>query len=169
MDTGDKIKFEPIWISGLAALAFFFIYKTGSVFLQDGIHDWQKDVLLLIFPVFSARLFLPMFFKMIFGIPALQFTDDQLIDNVVGVSIDWENVQNIRISGVRKPFLSIDLKDTGKFYSGIRNPFKRILLRGLFALASGDVPVNLAFVAGDNEAAAALARVYWNRYYGITD
>lgn len=110
-----------------------------------------------------------MFFKMIFGVPALQFTDNQLIDNLVGVRIDWENVQNIRVSGISKPFLSIDLKDTDKFYSSVRNPIKRYLLKVFFALASGDVPVNLAFVAGNNESAAALARVYWNRYYGITD
>jgi hypothetical protein len=169
MESQDKIRFEPIWITGMAALAFFLIYKAGGVFVQDGIHQWLRDAPILIIPFFTSLAFLPMFFKMIFGIPALQFINDQLIDNVVGVRIDWENVQNIRISGVSKPFLSIDLKDTGKFYASIRNPFKRILLRGLFALASGDVPVNLAFVAGDNEAAAAMARVYWNRYYGIND
>ena len=110
-----------------------------------------------------------MCFKMLFGIPAIEFTHDQLIDNVVGVKVDWDNVEYISISGTYKPFLSIDLKDPKKFYSSIRNPVKRVLIKIFFSLAKGDVPINLAFVAGNSESIGAVAQVYWNKYYGIND
>src|ERR1700733_5144874 len=59
-------------------------------------------------------LALPMAFKMLTGIPAIQLTADELVDNVFGLSIDWANVQHLEIRGTSRPCLSIDLKDKDK-------------------------------------------------------
>jgi len=65
-------------------------------------------------------MLLPMFFKMILGIPAIELNHDQIINNIVGIRVDWENVKNITITGTYRPFLSIDLKDTQVFYLSIK-------------------------------------------------
>lgn len=110
-----------------------------------------------------------MFFKMIFGIPAILLTADQLVDNVVGISVDWKDIQDIRITGVSKPFLSITLKDKKAFFQNIQNPIKRVLLRVIFSISTGDVSINMAMVAGSNEAVRSVVMVYWSRYYGHSD
>ncbi|MGF7079225.1 hypothetical protein [Mucilaginibacter sp. UYCu711] len=164
METNAAYKFEPIWVSVLSITALVMSYN----FLKGFIARPSYDVPGLIFmsaPLVLSLLFLPMGVKMLLGIPAITFTHDQLIDNVFGIKIDWENVQNVRLSGSRKPFLTIDLKDTDKFYSSINNPLKRIAIRMLFALSPGDASVNLAFVAGDNHAIVAVTQVYWEKHY----
>lgn len=164
-----KFKFEPIWISALGIMSLVLIYKEWSTLAES---NYKIDPLyiglslaLLIIP---CCFFLPMAFKMFTGVPAIILTESQLIDNTVNISIDWSNVKDIRIVGAKKPFLSITLKDRDKFFSNI-NLFKRGFLKLLYATVAGDVSINLAFAAGSNEAIAAVARVYWGRYYGIED
>jgi hypothetical protein len=149
-------------------MSLFIFYKIFSAFAADPSYD-LFGLIFLSCPLIFLAMILPMFFKMIIGIPAIELNHDQLINNVVGIKVNWENVENIRITGTYKPFLSIDLKDTHAFYSSIKNPLKRLLIKGFFLLGKGDVPINLAFVAGNEESVAAVARVYWNRYYGIND
>ena len=168
METEAGYKFEPIWVSALSLISLGGLYGTVSAFVADPSYDIFGLVFLL-FPVLVAWIILPMAFKMLKGVPAIQFTDRQLVDNIVGVSVDWENIEYIGISGSYKPFLSIDLKDTKKFYSNIQNPVKRVLVKIFFSMASGDVPINLAFVAGNNESILGVAQVYWNKYYGVKD
>ena len=168
METEAQFKFEPIWVSVLSLMSLCVVYETVTAFISKPSYDIY-GLIFLSFPIIFASLILPMAFKMLAGVPAIQFTHDQLVDNVVGVKVDWNNVELIAISGSYKPFLSIDLKDTKEFYSSIRNPVKRIFIRIFFSIAKGDVPINLAFVSGDNEGIAATARVYWNKHYGIKE
>jgi hypothetical protein len=163
-----RFKFEPIWISVLSAIPVFIFYQIYKMAVKPA-PDLKEITVFAIPALLVSAMFLPMFFKMLSGIPAILLTEDQLVDNVVGVAIDWSNIKDIRITGVKKPFLSIILKDTDLFYSNIYNPIKRTLLKLLFSLSAGDVSVNLALVAGDNDAVAATAKVQWARYYGIDD
>lgn len=164
----NEFKFEPIWVSALGLFSLYLVYNFYKSIIVPGT-DYLEFAVFSILPIFLGILILPMAFKMIIGIPAIEFTGTELVDNVFGISIRWENIQDIRISGVSKPFLSITLKDKNQFWIGIRNPVKRILLRFLFLISPGDVSINLAFVAGSNEAISALAQVYWNRFYGRFD
>jgi hypothetical protein len=161
-------KFEPIWITVLGLSMLFLVYKCCTNAIEA---DFKFDYTVIpfaLFPLFLCWVVLPMFFRMMFGIPAILLTADQLVDNVVGISIDWKDIQDIRITGVSKPFLSITLKDKKEFFQNI-HPIKRILLRMIFSISTGDVSVNLAMVAGSNEAVKSVVMVYWGRYYGHSD
>jgi len=161
----QQFKFEPVWVSVLTTIPLFCIYKAYSEISKQGfIFSFLFPILVMPFVIIGAPLLI-MGIKMLTGVPAIVLTTDQLVDNVVGITIDWANISNIQISGVKKPFLNISLKDKNKFYSSV-NPVKRILLKVFFAIGPGDVSVNLAFVAGNNEYIASLTRVYWSKYYG---
>ncbi len=163
-----EFKFEPVWVSVLGLLGLYIAY----LFCKDIIPDLKLDSISVVGIVGASSLLLlllPMSLKMIFGIPAIRLTSDQLIDNVVGIKIEWKDISDIRISGIAKPFIAITLKDKSSFFQSISNPVKRLLLRCFFLISSGDVSINLAMVAGDNESIVALTKVYWNRYYGIND
>lgn len=164
-----EFKFEPVWVSTLGATGTFFIYKLGSILFEPGFSFQYIDILVLLFILIVGILVLPMFFKMLIGIPAINLTSDQLIDNVVGIAINWKDIKDIRITGVSKPFLSITLNDKKAFFDNISNPFKRILFRIFFSIATGDVSINLAMVAGDNKSIKAMVMVQWSRYFGHYD
>jgi hypothetical protein len=163
-----KFKFEPVWTGLLGLLAIYLLYQFTLFIFQP---NFKIDILfvfgLLCFLAVPCLVFLPMAIKMIIGVPAILLTHDQLVDNVSGVLIDWANVEDIRITGTRKPFLSITLKDRDRFFSTIANPLKRVLLKLLYATVAGDASINLAFVKGDNETIAGLSRVYWQNFYGV--
>jgi hypothetical protein len=165
----SEFKFEPIWISFLSLLPIYFIYRfimivTAPGFIMDSSIIWYA-----IFPLITGITLLPMAIKMIIGVPAILLNDNELVDNVVGISINWEDIEDIRISGISKPFLSITLKNKEKFFSDITNPIKRVLLKLIFLISPGDVSINLAMVTGSNESIVALSQLYWNRYYGHND
>jgi len=166
----NEFKFEPIWVSFLSLLEGWIIYFICKSQLDPKSRiDLEGLAIFSTLPIFFGILILPMTFKLITGVPAIKLTQDALIDNVFGVSVDWSNIQNIKIAGSQKPFLAIDLKDRHKFYSGINNPLKRILLRVMFSISPSDVSINLAFVAGKNDAILAMTQVYWNKFYGNED
>jgi hypothetical protein len=167
MGTNAGYKFEPIWVSILSIISLVMTYGFLKVFIEKPSYN-VPGLIFITAPLILALLFLPMGVKMLLGIPAITFTHDQLVDNVFGIKIDWENVQNVRLSGSRKPFLSIDLKDTEKFYSSINNPLKRAAIKMLFFLSPGDISINLAFVSGDNQSIVAVTQVYWERHYQQT-
>lgn len=162
-------KFEPIWITALAGLAISLLYNLYIKVVAPNFKIDYSLIFLALMPLLLGTLILPMFFKMILGIPAILLTGDQLVDNVIGISIDWKDIQDIRIIGVKKPFLSIILKNKKEFFQNIPNPLKRILLRIFFSFSMADVSINLAMVAGDNDAVKSLAMVYWSRYYGHSE
>jgi len=163
-----KFKFEPIWVSVISVIPIAVIYQEYKTIVSSSF--WLNGIILFtVVSLFVCIMILPLTFKIITGIPAILLTNDQLVDNVVGVNIDWSNIEDIRITGIQKPFLTIILKDTDLFYSSINNPVKKILLRFLFLISPGDVSVNLALVAGDNDSIASMAQVYWQRYYGVED
>jgi hypothetical protein len=162
-------KFEPIWVTALTLASLFFGYQTYEIAIEPGSKFDYAIILLALIPLLMCSATLPMFFRMLFGIPAILLTADQLVDNVVGISIDWKDIQDIRITGVSKPFLSITLKDKKAFFKNIRNPLKRIFLKMLFSISIGDVSINLAMVIGNNEAVKSVVMVYWSRYYGHSD
>jgi hypothetical protein len=164
METEAEYKFEPIWVSALNIIWLLMAYNFLKVFITRPSYD-VPGLIFISAPFVLALMYLPMGVKMLLGIPAICFTHDQLVDNVFGIKIDWENVQNVRLSGGRNQCLSIDLKDKEKFYSSINNPFKRIAIRALFLLSLGDASIKLAFVAGDNQGIFAVAQVYWDKYY----
>ncbi|MES2378558.1 MAG: hypothetical protein V4553_18340 [Bacteroidota bacterium] len=159
-----EYKFEPIWVSTLNLISLVMTYGFLKVFIERPSYN-VPGFIFISAPVILCMLFLPMGIKMLLGIPAITFTQDQFVDNVFGIKIDWDNVQNIRLSGTRNPLLSIDLKDTDKFYASINNPFKRVAIRALFALSTSDIVVNLAFVSGDNHGIVAVTQVYWEKHY----
>jgi hypothetical protein len=161
-------KFEPIWVTTLGVATLFLVYKCYTIAVEPGFKFEYSIIPFALLPLFFCWLTLPMFFKMLFGIPAILLTGDQLVDNVVGISVDWKDIQDIRVTGVSKPFLSITLKDKKTFFQNI-HPIKRILLRMIFSISTGDVSVNLAMVAGSNEAVRSVVMVYWGRYYGHSD
>jgi hypothetical protein len=164
METNTEFKFEPIWISVLNILTLTMAYNFFKVFIEKPSYN-VAGIVFAAAPLVPALLFLPMGIKMLLRIPAIAFTHDQLVDNVFGIKIDWENVQNIRLSGSRKPFLAVDLKDTERFYSSINNPIKRLALKALFSLSPGDVSINLAFVSGNSQSIVAVTQVYWEKHY----
>jgi hypothetical protein len=162
----SEFKFEPIWVSALTLFEAWIIYFLSEKTLASQL-DFKGLALFSCFPIFFGSLILPMTFRLIARIPAIQLTDNALIDNTFRITIDWSNVQNIKIVNTgKKSLLSIELKDRDQFFSDITNPFKRMFLRSIFYISPGDVSINLDFVAGKNEAILAKAQVYWNRYYG---
>jgi len=163
-----KFRFEPIWVSIISVLPIAVIYQEYKTIVSSTF--WLNGIIVFsVVSLFVCIMILPLTFKLITGIPAILLTNDQLVDNVVGVNIDWSNIKDIRITGIQKPFLTIILKDTDLFYSNINNPIKKILLKFIFLISPGDVSVNLALVAGDNDSIASMAQVYWQRYYGVED
>jgi len=162
-------KFEPIWVTALGGMTLFFVYKCCAITIEPTFKFDNLFIFVVLLPLFMGWMILPMFFRMLFGVPAILLTADQLVDNVMGISIDWKDIQDIRITGVSKPFLSIILKDKKTFFQNIQNPLKRILLRIFFSISTGDVSINLAMVAGSNEAVRSVVMVYWGRYYGHSD
>jgi hypothetical protein len=164
MGSNTEYKFEPIWVSLLSIISLVMAYSFLKVFIERPSYD-VPGLVFIAAPLILGLLFLPMGVKMLLGIPAIAFTHDQFVDNIFGIKIDWDNIQNVRLSGSRKPFLSIDLKDTEKFYSSINNPLKRIAIKALFLLSPGDASINLAFVSGDNQSIVAVTQVYWEKHY----
>jgi hypothetical protein len=162
-------KFEPIWVTALGVLTLFLVYKFCVIVVDPNFKFDYLLIILALTPLLMSWLIMPMFFRMLFGTPAILLTADQLVDNVMGISIDWKDIQDIRITGVSKPFLSIILKNKKEFFQNIQNPLKRTLLRIFFSISPGDISMNLAMVAGDNEAVRSVVMVYWSRYYGHFD
>jgi len=166
----NGFKFQPATVIILTLVFGWLSYVIGKDQLAMQKTDFGGLAFFLVpIGVSFLLLILPMAFKMLTGIPAIKLTADELVDNVFGVSIDWENVQHVEISGTRRPYLSIDLKDKDKFYAGIYNPAKRLFLRLLFTISPGDVSIALEFVSGNNEAILAMTQVYWNRFYGRSE
>ena len=165
----SEFKFEPVYVSFLILVEVGIVYMMWHGQQSAQKLDFEGLAIFGLLPLLLGLIILPMAFKMLTGVPAIQLTADGLVDNVFGIEIDWSNVQDLRIQGSQKPFLAIDLKDKDKFYSGISNPFKRLLLRFIFLISPSDVSILLAFVAGKNEAILAMSQVYWNRFYGRND
>ena len=164
-----EFKFEPLYVTFVNLVIAGIVYLVLRDQLSHEKLDIEGSVFFALIPILSGLVTLPMAFKMLTGTPAIQLTNDSLVDNVFGITIDRSNVQSLEIQGSWKPFLAINLKDKDKFYAGISNPFKRLFLRLMFVISPGDVSIYLAFVRGTNEAVLATAQVYWNRYYGIFD
>lgn len=164
-----EFKFEPLYVTFVSIVEVGMIYMLWKDQLSPAKLDLEGLAFFGLFPLLFGRIVLPMTYKMLIEVPAIQLTNNSIIDNVFGISIDWSNVQSLEIQGSAKPFLAIDLKDKDKFYAGIYNPFKRLFLRFMFAISPGDVSIYLAFVAGTNESVLATTQVYWNKFYGNND
>ncbi len=66
-------------------------------------------------------------------IPALQLTEEKLIDNINNQSYNWKDVKSISIASVRVKtrinFIAISLVDSEKYFNKISNPYKKFTAR----------------------------------------
>lgn len=159
-------KFQPFYVLFLAASFAGLLYVALRDIYSDASFDWIGFTGFILLPAIAELYVVTMVIKMLLGIPAIVLTPDGLVNNVSKVTIDWSNVANLRLEGSWKPFLAIDLKDTGKFYADIPNPLKRYSLRLLNLVSPGDISIYLAFVSGNEQEVFASSTAYWNKFYG---
>jgi hypothetical protein len=100
-------------------------------------------------PALLAWVVLPRFLLMLRGIPAIELTDDYLINNISGFSIEWADISEIHIKNNMKGpnALVINLKHPEKYFD---TPLKKLgyQLKQLFT--ADDITIPLIFVSGDS-------------------
>jgi hypothetical protein len=113
-------------------------------------------------PFLLACVVLPLLMMMARSIPAIALTDDYLINNYGGFSIEWHDILEIhRTKSYRgSGGIVINLKNPEKYFD---SPIKKISyqLRQLFSANDITIPLNL--VAGNDDEILQTITAYWNK------
>lgn len=147
MDDEIRFKFNPLNTLSWSLFPIASIYFFVDMVNVKGV-DNDGSRILLVFTVVLSWLFLPKFFKMIFGVPALILTQHQFIDNVSGLKIDWKDISGFRIKiNNKSTFLFIKLSNHDPY---IDNTASRRIFTYLASFDDDETFIDISYVKGED-------------------
>ncbi len=119
MDSEIEFKFNPVYVTvlflvtSITASGFYVIY---SDFFNLNI---ATILFLCLLPIVIGLTAIPKFLRMVTGIPAITLTNDYLVDNTNGVTINWNDISEAKIiRTARGPgAIAITLKQPEKYFN----------------------------------------------------
>jgi len=123
---------------------------------------WDYQYLFL--PMFLSPIFLPMFFKMITGMPVIALTDDYFINNYGGFSIEWGDIMEMHITDGNlhnSGSLIINLKHPEKYFN---TPLKMVKYKIKQLFTANDISIPFNFVTGKKDEVFQVANAYWYKH-----
>jgi hypothetical protein len=159
-----KYKFEPIWLIVLDLLFVYLIYITVSWFIShpqpDIFSAWMLSMFVL--ALLPVTTIIKLTFRMIRGLPAIIITESGIVDNVNGISIEWDDIFEIYVTEEGRfagGNLVINLNNPEEFFGKTRLQFRIYKIRKYFT--SADIAIKLSFVKGKNEDIVNTINTYW--------
>lgn len=88
-------------------------------------------------------------FHIIINKSMIEFTSDEYIDNLNGVSLRWKNIKMISLEEGKAPFVLFSLLDKSLFYDSMKNPLKKIFYK-IEIFTGKAFKTNILFAKGKN-------------------
>ena len=86
------------------------------------------------------------------SLTALELNENELIDNILNVSVKWDNVSDIRLNKVGyRSYIDVYVYDKREVFRQAKNPFKRITLYINMLLRGNRIRILPTYIMGKNE------------------
>lgn len=138
-------------INALITVCFFVMPIIYLLFFERQIAGYAFVLLMTVFSQ-SAYQQLNGLYRFTLNKPVIELTNDYYIDYISSVKIRWKDINCLKESGFDGwSFLEISMYENQLFFTQIRNPIHRVVLKSVAWSSNYTFRTNISFVNGDNE------------------